>query len=206
MTTRSLIRTSLLTGSLLLSSCAYMQTHKNVEESFQQHIGYELSPNLELYRAGNNYFLAAEKKTLQRHYPAIHDSIFFTDNNEPTYEESGDKPGQAVYKPISYGTAAVLQSSNGYAALDVLSDELKSSDTPWVDQLSSQARRCDIKAEIVGQPITWLDATTSEAPLAAKVLSKLDEIVIDWPGTVLYNVAIPVMAPFVFFHQFLTED
>ena len=38
-----------------------------------------------------------------------------------------------------------------------------------------------------------------------QILSTLDEVIIDWPGTILYNLAIPVMAPFVFFHEFLDE-
>lgn len=207
MTTRAFITTSLLTSSVLLSSCAYMQTHKNVEESFQNHTGYELTPGLELYSAGSNYYLSAKKKALRRHYPAIHDSIFFKGNNQPTYEEIGAGPGRVVYKTISSGTAAVLQASDGYADLTVLSDELKNSESSWVEQLSSHAQRRSIKAEIVGQPVTWIEDTgTDKVPFAGKVLSKIDEVVIDWPGTVLYNVAIPVMAPFVFFHQFLTED
>ena len=42
----------------------------------------------------------------------------------------------------------------------------------------------------------------TENSLATKILKNIDLIVIDVPGTLVYNVAIPFAAPFVFFYEF----
>ncbi len=205
MTSRAFLRTCLLTGSVFLSSCAYMQTHKNIEESFSQHAGYQLSPDFQLFKAGKSYYLTIDRMSLKKTYPVIHDSIFLKDNNAPSLEPIAGTSATA-YKEISAGTATVLQQNSGYADLSVLKDELNSSDTPWLDALPAGAVNCRIRAEIVGQAITWTDENASATtPTAIKILSTFDQLCIDWPGTVLYNVAIPVMAPFVFFHEFLNE-
>ncbi len=206
MTVFTRITTGLLACCTLLSSCAYMQTHKNIEEYFTPRTGYHINQELELYQAGGNYYLAADKQTLRVKYPAVHDSVFLKDDNNPKLINlNSDSP--KVYREISQGTAVVLQTKNGYADLSVLSEELKSMNTEWLDALPTGARRCSIQAEIAGLPVTWLSKTSSdEIPLYAKTLSSIDQVIIDWPGTALYNVAIPVMAPFVFFHKFLTED
>ena len=108
---------------------------------------------------------------------------------------------------VSNGTAVVLQKNDGYADLSVLSEEMKSTDGAWLDTLPAGARRCTIQAEIAGQPTTWLStASGNDTPIYASALGTLDQVIIDWPGTVLYNVAIPVMAPFVFFYEFLNEE
>lgn len=196
----------LLGTSILLSSCAYMQTHKNIEESFCQHTGYHLTPQIELYRAGMNYYIAAEQQLLRKHYPIIHDTIFLNDNNEPTYSRIGNTSAK-VYHTISKGTADILQTSNGYASLDVLSDELRTQPGEWLAILPEGASKCAVRAEIVGSPYTWQSNSESPtAPLAAQILGTADQVIIDWPGTVLYNLSIPIMAPFVFFHQFLNEQ
>lgn len=206
MTSRAIIRTCLLTGSVFLSSCAYMQTHKNIEESFCQHAGYLLKPDFQLLRAGNTYYLSIDKVSLTKSYPIVHDSIFLKDNNEPSIEQANDA-ATPVYKEISSGTAAVLQQSDGYAALDVLKDELNSSNTPWLESRPAGAATCRIKAEIAGEQVAWIDKNNpTRVPVAVKAISTLDQVVIDWPGTILYNVAIPVMAPFVFFYEFLNEN
>lgn len=206
MTSRDFLRTCLLTGSVFLSSCAYMQTHKNIEESFSQHSGYQLSPDFQLFKAGKSYYLSIDKMNLKRTYPVIHDSIFLKDSNAPLLEPIAGTTA-TVYKEISLGTATVLQQNNGYGDLSVLKDELNSSDTPWLSTRPAGAVACRIRAEITGDAITWTDANSStDVPLGIKILSAFDQVIIDWPGTVLYNVAIPVMAPFVYFHEFLNED
>ena len=206
MTSRAFLRTCLLTGSVFLSSCAYMQTHKNIEESFSQHAGYQLSPDFQLFKAGKSYYLSMDKMSLKKTYPVIHDSIFLKDDNAPLLEPIAGTTATA-YKEISAGTATVLQQNNGYGDLSVLKDELNSSNTPWLDDCPAGAVACKIQAEIVGQPLTWTDENSSaDMSTGIKILSAIDQVFIDWPGTVLYNVAIPVMAPFVYFHEFLNED
>ena len=183
-----------------------MQTHKNIEEGFREHTGYTLSNGLELYRAGGNYYLAAQKKQLRIHYPAIYDSIFLSSNNAPEYRNTGSDT-ECVYRQISAGTALVLQRTDGYADLNVVCDELQNSTTPWLTSLPANASKCAIKAEVTGTSITWPEAgSATEAPLGIRALSAVDRVLIDWPGTLLYNISIPVMAPFVFFHEFLNEQ
>ena len=200
------MKTGLFTGAVFLSSCAYMQTHKNIEENFREHSGYHLNAQIQLYRAGGNYYLEVEKQTLRLHYPVIYDSIFLTDNNDPEFIRTSNNSTK-VYQKISAGTAAVLQRTDGYAELTVLSDELKDTSNTWVDTLPTGAQRCNIRAEIAGSAITWTEnESVAKAPVAIRALSTVDQVIVDWPGTVLYNLAIPVMAPFVFFHEFLNEQ
>lgn len=206
MTIRAFIRTCLFTGSVLLSSCAYMQTHKNIEESFQQHTGYQLEPDFQLYKSGARYYLALNQVSLRKHYPTIHDSIFLKGKNAPVLEQV-DGSTSRIYKEISRGTATVLQQADGYADLTVLRDELNSHPTPWEKRLPAGASVCNIRAEIAGKPISWIEEnSSSELAGSVKLLSAIDQVIIDWPCTILYNAAIPVMAPFVFFHDFLTEE
>lgn len=203
MTIRAFIYTCLLTGSVLLSSCAYMQTHKNIN---QQQSGYSLKPALELYRAGDAYYLAVEKHQIEVHYPIIYDSIFLTGNNNPHLEICNTR-GDKLYRKISQGTALVLQHKTGYADIAVLSDELKNNPSPWLSTLPAQAKRCNICAEITGTAETWLDTeNTASSSLSTQAASTLVQVCVDWPGTILYNAAIPIMAPFVFFYEFLNEE
>ena len=206
MNIKHLMKTSLFTGVVFLSSCAYMQTHKNIEEHFREHTGYQLSPDIQLYRAGENYYLGVEKQQLRIHYPAIYDSVFLSHDNEPELTPISNTSTR-VYRRISDGTAAVLQRTDGYADLGVISDELRHASTPWEPSLPGGARACCIKAEIAGTTTTWAEeGSATEAPASIRLLSAADRVLIDWPGTLLYNIAIPVMAPFVFFHEFLNEQ
>lgn len=206
MTIGACIRSCILAGSALLSSCAYMQTHKNIEESYRQSTGYAITPSLELYKAGNEYYLAVEKMSVRMRYPVIHDSIFLTGSNEPVLERTNPDT-QIVYRHISRGTALVLQAGDGYADLTTLSDELRNDGEPWLTSLPAGASRCHTKAEIAGKGITWKEEDESVSPpLSVCMLSTVDRVFIDWPGTILYNAAIPVMAPFVFFHEFLNDN
>lgn len=189
-----------------LSSCAYMQTHKNIEEIGRQHTGYHLAAPLKLYRAGGQYYLAAEQQQLRIHYPIVHDSIFLNENNAPTYTSTGGKD-TTVYFPISRGTGEVMQRQDDYVELETLKGELLDNAATCSATLPGAATECRIQAAVQGDSTTWITPEASTAPgIGTTILSTLDQVVIDWPGTVLYNAAIPFMAPFVFFHQFLTEE
>lgn len=205
MTVRQFTHTFLLGCSIALSSCAYLQTHKNIEEGYQQRQGYHLTPQLELYRAGDSYYLAAEKYTFRKDYPAIYDSIFLKENNEPALIKLNQN-SEKVYHSISNGTAQVLLLKDGYADLVVLSDELKSDSGEWITTLPANSQRCQTNAEITGDATSWLnDEEPTPIPVGIQALSIIDRVIIDWPGTLLYNAAIPIMAPFVFFYDFLNE-
>ena len=206
MTNRAIASVFLILGSTAISSCAYMQSHKNIEEAQRTYTGYELTNEVGLYKADGKYYIAAEKQQLRRHYPIIHDSVFLDGNNEPSWEKLGSH-SQKAYHQISDGTAAVLQRKDGYATLDVLSDEIQDTPELWSDTLPKSARLCHVQAEICGSSsIIPSENAEMQNPLFTKIVSTLDQVCIDWPGTVLYNVSIPVMAPFVFFYQFLNEN
>lgn len=206
MLSKPLLRTCTLTGCVFLSSCAYMQSHKNIEAAYQQYTGYTLSPDFELYRAGDTYYLGVNKKQLRKHFPVIHDSIFLKGHNEPELEIISSN-AEKCYRPISMGTALVLQQDKGYADLSVLSDELKNNSSSWISQLPPHARKCHTKAEVAGSATTWIEGeSTQDIPATIQTASLLDQVFIDWPGTILYNAAIPVMAPFIFFYEFLNDN
>lgn len=206
MTFRAITSAFLILGCAQLTSCAYMQTHKNIEEAQTIRTGYELTSDIELYRAGGRYYVAISKQQLRKKYPVIHDSIFLTGNNDPTWQKVGAEE-TTVYHPVSTGTATVLQRQDGYASIEVLADELKNNNDSWVACLPTGAGKCSVKAEITGTNTIW---EGNEPPQSCSMLTRfvsiVDQVCIDWPGTLAYNVAIPVMAPFVFFHQFLNEN
>ena len=189
-----------------LSSCAYMQTHKNIEEAGRQHTGYQLATPLKLYRAGGQYYLAAEQQQLRMHYPVVYDSIFLNENNAPSFRSiTSENP--TVYFPISRGTGEVMLRQDGYVELSTLKGELQDSGATCSTTLPGGATECRIQATVQGDSATWINPEASTSPgIGTTILSTLDQVVIDWPGTVLYNAAIPIMSPFVFFHQFLNEE
>ena len=206
MTFRAITSAFFMLSCAQLTSCAYMQTHKNIEEAQTVRTGYELTSDIELYRAGERYYVAISKQQLRKKYPIIHDSIFLTGNNDPTWQKIGNED-TTVYHPISSGTAAVLQRQDGYASIEVLADELKNNHDSWVASLTAGAGKCSVKAEIVGENTIWEgNESPQSCPALPRILSTVDQVCIDWPGTLAYNIAIPVMAPFVFFYQFLNED
>lgn len=204
MTFRAISSAFILFCCVQLSSCAYMQTHKNIEEAQIIRTGYELTTDIKLYRAAGNYYIAVSRQQLRKQYPAIHDSIFLTENNTPCWHRAGENDS-TVYFRISSHTASVLQMQSGYASLDVLADELKTN--PIVDYLPAGATQCRVNAEITGKNTLWEAAETIDnRSVFTHIISAVDQVCIDWPGTIIYNAAIPVMAPFVFFHQFLNEN
>lgn len=198
----------LMLGAQFFTSCAYVQTHKNVEEAFCRYEGARIADTPELYRAGERYLIAAERCELSKHYPAVHDTIFFDDDNEPKFHVEHSK-GKKVYYPVSAGTAQVLQREDGYAALPLLRDEVQRHAA--LTALPRGARRCEVKAQLAetDSPNAGVTAGPREPetlPLWVRGLSQTEQVMIDWPATLGYNCAIPLMAPFVFFHRFINEE
>lgn len=202
----------LAVSALFLNSCAYVQTHKNVEESFYTYQGYRLCEPLSLLQRGNDWYLVAEPVALQKSYPAIYDSVFFKDKNEPVFEMAGQgTESQPMMHRISHGTATVLQRADGYASLTTLCDELKMTPGEWI-KAPLNHRGVPVRATLsreneTADIIVEEDSRTAQgSQIAERILSAADRVVVDIPGTVMYNVAIPFMAPFVFFREFLQED
>lgn len=197
-----------------LSSCAYVQTHQNVQEFFTQRAGDELAAPLRLGKVGGSWYLCTRSCVggVTKHYPVVHDEILFDGNNEPQLQEGQgvtDKPHAAAW-PISSGTATVLLREDGYATPETLADEMLRNRAGRLDVLPRGMQFYPVKAQIVGaeKPAYLLrngDATP-ELSLAQKAVVQADRVLVDWPLTVAYNCAIPFMAPVAFFYQFLTED
>lgn len=201
---------SLMLFSLFTPSCAYLQTHKNVKEIGAEYDGFILEKPSSIYRQGNQWYISAQQCKMQKEYPILHDNIMFTQQNqEPQYYElhsSGNK--KTVYIPISGDTAHVLQQSDGYFTKNVLLQEISSNVDHARAELTGKSAYA-VRAEIEGEQRTLsLEATrTPKTPgVGLTALSWVDRIVIDWPGTLAYNVCIPFMAPFFFFSDFLSDN
>lgn len=197
--------------SCALSSCAYMQTHKNVSEIGTRYVGAEISTDsLSLYSRAGEWYLAAPKVLLERHYPIIYDTIYLNRDNDPTesvVEENSD--GSLLFMPISAGTAKVLQRQDGYAELASLLAESRASGKSAVESLpGGQVHTIHADIETKGQDTAYyVFKRIPERPgRGIRCLSQLDKYSVDAIGTVVYNVAIPFMAPFRFFSEFFTED
>lgn len=188
-----------------------MQTHKNVKQMGSYYEGQQILPPsqqpLFLYRRGKEWYIAAHAARFRLKYPVIYDSVFRTRDNAPYHELIEGSSSGVVYHPLSAGTAAVLQRADGYADLETLAEEIRMTPGEWVDALPG-AQAYPVRAQIRGEKAVSLlgKRHPAEVPLSRSLLSRLDFVCVDIPGTLAYNVAIPVMAPFVFFHEFLKND
>lgn len=198
--------------ALLLPSCAYLQTHKNIKEIGAEYEGYTLDPPTAVYRKGSQWYISVQQRKMQKRYPVLHDNIMFTDQNqEPRFEalqpaSTGDN--KTVYVPVSSDTALVLQKSDGYFTQNVLLQELQHNISQCQVTLSDKSAH-PVRATIQGGQSSFsLESTrTPQHPSTGlTVLSWVDRVVIDWPGTIAYNVCIPFMAPFFFFSDFLSDN
>ena len=195
--------------ALLVPSCAYMQTHKNVEEMGKVYEGSLLEKSgMSLHSQGGQWYIGAPATKLSKRYPIIHDSVLLTDDNEPTYTPVGSAQQQTYYFRISAGTAACLMRADGYANLADLATEIRNTQAQPLSALPGGSRHA-ILAQVhapKGSVPLINEQKMPTASITSKTLSKLDLALVDVPGTIAYNVAIPFMAPFVFFNDFLNED
>ena len=192
-----------LTLSLLplISSCSTMQSHKNIELIGSKIEGSELSPPQHVYQSNGKHYLKLNNYLLQKKYPLFHDPIFLGVEN-PHYVKLSESQGISYY-PISNGTAKILLQSNGYASLPILMSEIKEQKTPPLKKLSN-ASALKVLSQI--EPCDSLPIIHGDIPkqdnIGINIISWLDLIFVDSVGTVGYNVAIPLMAPFYFFSDF----
>ena len=196
--------------SLLNSSCAYFQSNKNIREGGKQYQGSQLKKEeIELVSQGQQWFIKAPALTLQKSYPLIYDSILLTDNNSPSYSPTGTSHGY-FYLPISPGTATTLTMPNGYANMQDLAKEITDlqANKAFATSLPHAGTHhiaAHLEYDDVPTIINYSD-TAQEISLAREILSTANFVLLDVPGTVLYNVAIPFMAPIVFFNDFLKPE
>ncbi len=195
----------LVLAALSLSSCAYMQTNKNIKEQGRSFKGHKLDRPQQLYKAGGQWYLAASPAEYRLSHDIVHDNIF-RKTNEPEMRLL-EAENATAYHPISATTAAVLLRPDGYADTSTLAQEIREGQGAWCDSLPHATAQA-VRAEFTGPESVALTATpTPEIPsFGWRALSWLDFVIVDIPGTVAYNVAVPVIAPFVFFNEFLSND
>lgn len=198
-----------------LSSCAYVQTHRNVEESFNRYDGSSLELPLYLVQVGQQWYLPAYhcEGGLIKHYPSVYDSVLLkTDNIPPTWNtEAGQGRGVIVYYPISSGTATVLMREDGYATLDLLRDELQQRQQSCLRQLPAGARKHAVLAHIQSSDedsVYLIGEKLQDGGNRSSVQMFVwaDRLLVDVPLTLAYHAAIPLMAPVLFFKEFFNEE
>lgn len=191
----------------VVSSCAYMQTHKNVEEVGSYYAGHLLrQQDMQLYRAGEKWYLAAYPAKFRLKYPVVYDSVFRRKNSAPHFQLINYEQ-QLHFHEISPSAAKVLMRPDGYFRMDALVDNIKKNSGEWISHLPAGASRLPVHAELSGHQSQSIEEkrVPSKKTLLGLTLGKIDFIIVDVPGTLAYNVAIPFMAPFVFFYEFSTE-
>ena len=200
---------AMLTALLMLSSCAYVQTHKNVEEMGAYYKGHVLTlQSLRVYHdtSTQKWYLNAHPARLKLHYPNVHDSVFKQTNDVPSYRELYVSP-EFVYYPISQSTARVLLTDNGYSQLEVLAEEIQKNGESYVEKKASMTSY-PIRAQIAGDSSYRIPLfrVPRQKSVMSHVVGKTEFVLVDVPATLAYNVSIPFIAPFVFFKEFLSKD
>ncbi len=190
----------------LLPSCAYMQTNKNVEELGRSYPGYSLEKPKQLHRADNTWYVEATPADYRLHHDYVHDNVF-RKTNEPEMQLLGATADSPAYHSISPNTAAVLLRPDGFATSEALAKELAESPAPWLTTLPHTTTHA-VQARVEGKDSIAVtgEPSPAEVSLGYRLLSGLDFLIVDIPGTLLYNIAVPVIAPFVFFDEFLEEQ
>lgn len=194
---------------MLSTSCAYLQTHKNVEEMGAYYQGYLLDKReLHVYHraADDTWYVNARRAKFRLHYPSVHDSVFRRKDDSP-YFRVKSIANDFVYHPIRKSTAQVLTAPDGYMYLSVLAEDIQRGESTWKDSISATSVY-PVKAELPGETTFQMPGTRVpfKKSLYARILGKTDFVVVDVPGTLVYNIAIPIMVPFVFFYEFTSSD
>ncbi len=186
-----------------LSSCAYVQTHKNVRELGTTYKGYRISNPSHVYRSGGTWYLAATPAEFRLHRPFVHDSVFRKKDDSPELRLLREDTTRRAYHAISDGTAAVLMRSDGYAESATLASEIRESKTPWLDSIP-HATAYPVQARLEGTEKVSIATgrDPQETPLVYTLLGHADFIFIDIPCTLVYNVCIPFAAPVIFWKEF----
>lgn len=199
-------------STLFCCSCAYMQSNKNIKEGNTTYEGCQLNTEqLSLCRKGSQWYLTTAVEAYEKRYPLIYDSVLLADNNEPHFEKVATTQPMACYLPISAGTAATLQMQHGYANAQDLAAEVNrlmlEKPVIYAPQMGKVVHR-NINAHIDKgeKPVILTFKCTESTTTAQHVLAAVDFVLVDIPGTLAYNVAIPVMAPIVFFSEFFNSE
>ncbi len=178
-----------------------MRTHKNTEQIDSYYIGSEVAKPTEIYQFGNKWYLAVDQYKMRWHYPWIKDTVFM-DEEHPHLYKLGPSEG-TVFHPISYGTATVLLRKNGYASLSTLAKEIQDNPSPYLSSLpGATAHKVLAHIDTDKQlPYASSQRVPAKPSFGIRALAMLQFVVVDIPGTLVYNISMPVAAPFVFFKR-----
>ncbi len=199
---RKVLRVGIVALVMLFNSCAYVQTHKNVEEMGSYYTGHVLDgQNMELVKSEGRWYIGAQAARFHLRYPIVHDSIFREKKGYPFFKQT-KWSGEMEYHPITSYVADVLQTPNGFFDMEGLAQEIAKVPGPWKKSLRNK-QSYSIRAELSEKNFQMEESRIPQKKQPLNfLLGKLDFIVVDVPGTLLYNAAIPLMAPFVFFYEF----
>lgn len=183
-----------------------MQTHKNVGELGAYYNGHILDKkDLRVFHDAtqHQWYINAREARFKLDYPIIYDSIFQRRDNNPSYRLVRMN-SNFVYHPVSESTARVLMRSDGFSQLHVLAEEINRHDAGSWTSSPHFTKSYNVSATLDGDSTCSIPANRVpiRSPFVSKILKNIDFIVIDIPGTLAYNVAIPFVAPFVFFYEF----
>lgn len=203
---------SLFALSSTLNSCAYTQFNKQIQEKATVYNGFSVELPLSLYSSQGNWYVKARKIQVQKIKPFIHDTIMLKEGNTEALGTPQPLTHYTEYQyiKISEGTAAVLRRTDGYATLETLCDEMKANYGQAVAELpESMQHRVYAQIKTGQGHIAYVaaDGTPLRKPgIGTQVLSKVALVCVDVPGTLIYNVSMPIMAPFYFFADFLSDS
>ncbi|MBT9449439.1 hypothetical protein ICN84_05040 [Akkermansia glycaniphila] len=201
------LRLILLTAAAAAActSCSICRTSLDVAERGTTYEGYEITGVDAVWQKGGNYYVRCPHKQFRLHYPWVKDPVFRPEL-QPAYIPLPQE-GETLYAfhRISPDVAYALVHTNGFDMLNQLHTELDATPDAWIPEPSFSAsgvRRIPSKA-IVGdkdKPSLQTAAIRSEKETSSawawQTLAVLDAIVVDIPGTALYNIAMPLIAPY----------
>ena len=195
-------------GVLLMPSCVYVQTHKNVEQIGSTTPMGKLERD-RLYRVGDDWCLRAHEVNTKLDYPLIRDEAFTGNTRPPIVSEAGPLSDEPIYIPVSEGTAAVMQREDGYVHIGDLVSEMERFKRHYTaEQGRGKVRPAGaIRAEAAGENgAVFVNLGKPSSPSAVgSVLGTADLVLVDIPATLAANALLPVIAPFYFFVDFLSH-
>lgn len=201
----TLLRPSVL-FVLLFASCAQVQTHKNIRTAGQYYQGFQLTKPQHVYLSEGVWYLKTEKITLKENYPLINDP-FFLEIGAPQYEKVGKNQG-STYQSISKNTATILRCNDGFYELSMLADNIKKTSKLQIKDINPK-KEYPVLAKIDGDStyvLLYQDHKKPKQNITYLSLSYLDRLLIDLPASIIYNISIPFITPFVFFNNFKKDN
>lgn len=200
----------ILAAVLLFPQCALVQTSRQVANTGTVYEGYNLGTVDAIWQKGGQYFVRCDSCRFTLHYPWVHDTVLLTDKQTTYTLLPQGGPPRAAFHAISRDVAYALSQTNGYDMMESLNRDIARQGGGWIPASQfpvGAAVRTPLRAELANTEAhseyeVFVAGKASEMwPAFRWALAGLDAVVIDVPGTALYNAAIPLIVPFVAFHE-----